>query len=80
MLIDKDMKKKDFQSSVGIRRDSVTRMPKGKNMRMGVLVKVCKILECNIGNSIIDFIPVEKSVVKDRPDDMVTPVIFCKSY
>ena len=57
LLIDKDMKK-DLQSHAGISWTSVTKLSKGENVSMEVLMKVCKALECNIGD-IMDLIPEE---------------------
>ena len=58
LLIDKDMKKKDLQAKAGISWTSVTKLSKGENVSMEVLMKVCKALECNIGD-IMDLIPEE---------------------
>lgn len=59
VLIDKDMKKKDLQVAAGISWASVTKLSKGESVSMEVLMKVCKTLECNIGD-IMDLIPEEK--------------------
>ena len=59
LLIDKDMKKKDLQAMAGISWASVTKMSKGENVSMEVLLKVCKALNCNIGD-IIDVVPVSE--------------------
>ena len=58
VLIDKDMKKKDLQSAAGISWTSVTKLSKGETVSMEVLMKICKTLECNIGD-IMDLIPEE---------------------
>lgn len=58
LLIDKDMKKKDLQAQAGISWTSVTKLSKGENVSMEVLMKICKALECNIGD-IVDLIPEE---------------------
>lgn len=50
ILIDRDMKKKDLQILAGISWASVTKMSKGENVSMNVLLKVCKALGCNIGD------------------------------
>ena len=55
-MIDKDMKKKDLQAAAGISWASVTKLSKGETVSMDVLIKVCKALDCNIGD-IVDFIP-----------------------
>lgn len=62
LLIDKDMKKKDLQAQAGISWTSVTKLSKGENVSMEVLMKVCKALECNIGD-IIDLIPEDNNDV-----------------
>jgi DNA-binding Xre family transcriptional regulator len=59
ILIDKDMKKKDLQSSAGISWASVTKLSKGETVSMEVLMKVCKALDCNIGD-IMDLIPTDE--------------------
>ena len=59
ILIDKDMKKKDLQAQAEISWGSVTKMSKGEKVSMDVLVKVCKALDCNIGD-IVDVIPRDK--------------------
>ena len=59
VLIDKDMKKKDLQAAAGISWASVTKLSKGESVSMEVLMKVCKTLECNIGD-IMDLITEEK--------------------
>lgn len=58
VLIDKDMKKKDLQAAAGISWASVTKLSKGETVSMEVLKKVCKVLECNIGD-IMDLVPTE---------------------
>ena len=56
ILIDKDMKKTDLQSDAGISWSSVTKLSKGETVSMEVIMKICKTLECNIGD-IMDLIP-----------------------
>ena len=58
ILIDKDMKKKDLQVAAGMSWASVTKLSKGETVSMEVLMKVCKALDCNIGD-IMDFIPTD---------------------
>lgn len=59
VLMDKDMKKKDLQAAAGINWVSVTKLSKGENVSMEVLMKVCKALNCDIGD-IMEFIPTEE--------------------
>lgn len=58
ILIDKDMKKKDLQAAASISWASVTKLSKGEVVSMEVLMKICKVLNCNIGD-IMDLVPTE---------------------
>ena len=58
LLIDKDMMKKDLQVAAGISWASVTKLSKGETVSMDVLIKVCKALDCDIGD-IVELIPKE---------------------
>lgn len=59
LLIDKDMKKKDLQAESGISWSSVTKLSKNEPVSMEVLIKVCKALQCDIGD-IVELIPIGK--------------------
>lgn len=65
ILIDKDMKKKDLLTAAGISWTSVTKLSKSENVSMEVLMKICKALDCNIGD-IMDLIPEEGEVTSER--------------
>lgn len=56
LLIDKDMKKKDLQAAAGVSWASITKLSKGETVSMDVLIKICKALECNIGD-IVEIVP-----------------------
>ncbi len=58
ILIDKDMKKKDLQAAAGISWASVTKLSKGETVSLEVLMKICKVLGCDIGD-IMELIPEE---------------------
>lgn len=58
LLIDRDMKKKDLQAAAHISWASVTKMSKGETVSMEVLMKVCKVLNCDIGD-IMELVPAE---------------------
>ena len=60
LLIDKDMKKKDLLATAGISWASVTKLSKGETVSMEVLMKICKALDCNIGD-IMDLILEEET-------------------
>ncbi len=55
LLIDKDLMKKDLQQKAGISWATMTKMSKGEVVSTEVLMKVCKVLNCNVGD-IVDFI------------------------
>ena len=63
ILIDRDMKKKDLQAKAGISWASVTKLSKGETVSMEVLMKVCKTLNCDIGD-IMELIPTEEDSVE----------------
>jgi DNA-binding Xre family transcriptional regulator len=50
LLIDKDMMKKDLQKASGVSWASITKLSKSETVSMEVLIKICKALECNIGD------------------------------
>lgn len=56
LLIDKDMKKKDLQAAAGVSWASITKLSKGETVSMDVLIKICKALECDIGD-IVEIVP-----------------------
>lgn len=56
LLIDKDMKKKDLQAQAGISWTSVTKLSKNEPVGMEVLMKICKALQCDIGD-VVELIP-----------------------
>ena len=63
ILIDKDMKKKYLQAEAGISWASVTKLSKGETVSMEVLMKVCKTLNCDIGD-IMELIPTEENAIE----------------
>jgi len=63
ILIDKDMKKKDLQAAAGVSWASITKLSKCENVSMNVLIKICKVLDCDIGD-IMELIPDEESESK----------------
>ena len=55
LLIDKDMMKKDLQKEAEISWATLTKMSKGEVVSTEVLMKVCKVLHCDVGD-IVEFI------------------------
>ena len=48
LLIDKDMKKKDLRIATGITTTALAKLGKNEHVNTEILVKICKVLECNI--------------------------------
>lgn len=67
ILIDKDMKKKDLLAQAGISWTSMTKLSKGENVGMEVLMKICMALNCNIAD-VVEFVP------DDEPEDDMSDV------
>ncbi|MCI9595480.1 MAG: helix-turn-helix transcriptional regulator [Lachnospiraceae bacterium] len=61
LLIDHDMMKKDLQKAAGISWATVTKMSKGETVSTEVLMKICKVLQCNIGD-IVDFVETSEEI------------------
>lgn len=56
LLIDKDMKKKDLATVAGISQSSVAKMSRGEPISMDVLLKICSVLQCDIGD-LVEAVP-----------------------
>lgn len=56
ILIDRDMKKKDFREFVGISYSTLSKLEKGENTTVEVLERICLKLGCEIGD-IMEIIP-----------------------
>ena len=50
LLIDKDMKKTDLLTVANISSNILAKMSKGENVSMDSLQKICKALECDVGD------------------------------
>lgn len=59
MLIDRDMKKKDFRALTGISSNTVTKLANNENVTMEVLDKICIRMGCSI-EEIVEIIPDEQ--------------------
>lgn len=55
LLIDNDMMKKDLQAISGLSWATVTKLSKGETVSMDVLMKLCEVFHCDIGD-IVEFI------------------------
>ncbi len=56
LLIDKDMKKKEFASQVGISNNTVAKLANNENVTMEVIDKICTGLGCTV-DDILEIIP-----------------------
>ena len=61
LLIDKDLMKKDLQSQASISWATITKMSKGEPVSTEVLMKICKLLKCDVGD-IMEFIDDKEDV------------------
>lgn len=50
LLIDKDMKKKDLRLATGITTTALAKLGKNENVNTEILVKICKVLDCDISD------------------------------
>ena len=48
LLIDKGMNKRDLQKASGVSAASIAKLGKGENITTDVLLKICKVLECDV--------------------------------
>lgn len=59
LLIDKDMTAVDLRQATGIAPNTMTKLRRDEEVSMTVLVKICTVLDANIGD-IMDLVPVKK--------------------
>lgn len=50
LLIDNDMKKKDLCALAGVSHASIAKLGKGENVTTDVLLRICSVLNCDIGD------------------------------
>lgn len=55
LLIDKDMTKMDLRQATGVSTATIARMSKSESVSLEVLMKICKVLGCNVGD-IVDVV------------------------
>ena len=64
LLIDKDMTAVELRERTGIAPNTMTKLRRDEEVSMAVLIKICKVLNVNIGD-IIDLVP-EISVAEEN--------------
>ena len=55
LMIDKEISSAELYKRSGISAGSMTKIRKGESVTMEVLYKVCRVLDCNIGD-VVEFI------------------------
>lgn len=58
MLIDKKMNKTQLKESAGISTNAVAKLGKNEYVSLETLEKICKLLQCNIGD-IVEFTSID---------------------
>lgn len=59
LLIDKNMNKTDLRNKISSTPSTIAKLSKNENVSMEILGRICKELNCNIGD-IVDYIPDEE--------------------
>lgn len=59
LLIDKNMNKTDLRIKISSTPSTIAKLSKNENVSLEILGRICKELNCNIGD-IIDYIPDEE--------------------
>lgn len=66
LLIDRGMKKTDLKNATGISSSTISKMGKNKPVSMDSMLKVCKVLNCDIG----DIVEVKNSEAVEQEEEM----------
>ena len=61
LLIDKKMSKADLRRAAGIAPNTMTKLRRDEEVSMAVLIKICHVLDANIGD-IMDLIPKQEEM------------------
>lgn len=60
ILIDKGMNKVTLRDSIGITSATLAKLSKNERVSMEVIERICKELDCNIGD-VVDYVPQEEN-------------------
>lgn len=66
LLIDRGMKKTDLKNATGISSSTISKMGKNEPVSMDSMLKVCKALNCGIG----DIVEVKNDEVLEQEEEM----------
>lgn len=59
LMIDKEIKKTELASQANLSNGTLAKLSKNEFISMDVLVRICEVLECNIGD-VVDIVDEEK--------------------
>lgn len=59
LLIDNNMKKGDLCAKTGLSSSTIAKMTNCESVKLSVLEKICKELDCNFGD-LVDYVPDEE--------------------
>lgn len=62
LLIDKDIKKMELANQASLSNGTLAKLSKNEFISMDVLVRICAVLKCDIG----DIVEVEKNYKKEK--------------
>ena len=60
LLIDRGMKKRELQEAAKLSTSTMSKMNRGQNIQTDVLVRVCRVLDCDFAD-IIEILPLDKN-------------------
>ena len=69
ILIDRDMKKKDFREYVGISYSTLSKLEKGENTNVDVLERICLKMDCRI-EDIMEISGIKNAAFEKIKDDI----------
>lgn len=64
LLVDKKMSKADLRKAAGIAPNTMTRLRRDEEVSLGVLIKICTVLNANIGD-IMDLVPATDAMLEN---------------
>lgn len=65
MLIDRDMRKKDFREITGVSPNTVSKLKNGENVTMDVIERICRGMNCSV-DDICEFLPDSEKVEEEN--------------
>lgn len=65
LLIDKNLKKTEFATLVGISQNTLAKLSHNEFVSMEILVRICRTMDCTL-DEIIEILPETKEVVQKK--------------